>query len=50
MEYMPPFASLKPKNMTLIMDDLFSLFFLLIYKEQWEGIKALSQVRAGSTS
>ena len=43
-EHAPPFASLKPKSIVLVMDDLSSPLFPSICEEQWEGIKALSQV------
>ena len=43
-EHAPPFASLKPKDIVLVTDDLSSPLFPSIREEQWEGIKALSQV------
>ena len=43
-EHAPPFASLKPKSIVLVTDDLSSPLFPSIREEQWEGIKALSQV------
>ena len=43
-EHAPPFTSLKPKNIVLVTDDLSSPLFPSIREEQWEGIKALSQV------
>lgn len=42
-EHAPPFASLKPKDVVLVVDDLSSPLFPSIREEQWEGIKALSQ-------
>ena len=43
-EHEPPFTSLKPKSIVLVTDDLSSPLFPSIRKEQWEGIKTLSQV------
>ena len=43
-EHAPPFASLKPKDLILVTDDLSSPLFPSIREEQWESIKALSQV------
>ena len=43
-DHEPPFTSLKPNSIVLVMDDLSSPLFPSIHEEQWEGIKALSQV------
>lgn len=39
-----PFKSLKPKSTVLIMDDISSALLPTIREEQWEAIKALTQV------
>ena len=43
-EHRAPFESLKPKSTVLVMDDLSSALLPTIREEQWEGIKALTQV------
>ena len=43
-EHRAPFETLEPKSTVLVMDDLSSALFPTIREEQWEGIKALTQV------